>query len=38
MNLNTKKKKKKKKKKNLVIFQSTSSYPCEINELNLNVI
>ena len=26
------------KKKNLVIFQSTSSYPCEINELNLNVI
>ena len=26
------------KKKNLIIFQSTSSYPCETNELNLNVI
>ena len=25
------------KKKNLIIFQSTSSYPCEANELNLNV-
>ena len=25
-------------KKNLIVFQSTSSYPCEIEELNLNVI